>query len=76
MCITACVSCTCVHVCVHGTCGCVFCVHYLRTHIAVSHPTCIMCIRHNNSNDMCTELLPVKLLIGSDHPLEEEQVKV
>ena len=42
------------------------------THIAVSYPTRIMCISHNNSNDMCTELLPVKSLVGSDHPLEEQ----
>ena len=31
-----------------------------------------MCISYNNSNDVCAELLPVKSLVGSDHPLEEQ----
>ena len=31
-----------------------------------------MCISYNNSDDVCTELLPVESLIGSDCPLEEQ----
>ena len=31
-----------------------------------------MNISYNNSDEVCTGLLPVKSLIGSDHPLEEQ----
>ena len=65
--------CVCVYMCV---CAVYTDVHIVCPHITVSYPTRIICISHNNSDDVCTELLPVKSLICSDHTLVEEQVIV
>ena len=64
-----------IYACVYACAVCID-VHIVCPHIAVSYPTHIMCISHNNSDNMCAGLLPVKSLICSDHTLIKEQVTV